>query len=103
MGVGSRPLLFRVVGNQSAGFASYEVDTRAGQAPHAFIAALNPYLRQLVLKDVLNVQACYRAPKDEWPYHAELYSGGAAPGLVLDQHGSFVERFSPTARPADRV
>ena len=45
------------------------MDTRAGQAPHAFIAALNPYLRHLVLKDVLNVQACCRASKDKWPYH----------------------------------
>ena len=65
MGIGSHPLLFRVVGNQSAGFASYEVDTRAGQAPHAFIAVLSPYLRHLVLKVVLNVQA-NPAPARAW-------------------------------------
>jgi len=82
MGVGSRPLLFRVVGNQSARLASYEVDTRAGQALHGFIAALNPYLRHFVVKDVLNVQACCRAPKDEWPYHAEIYPGGHRMALI---------------------
>jgi hypothetical protein len=81
MGVGSRPLLFRVVGNQSAGLAPYEMDTRASKAPHAFIAALDPHLRHLVLKDVLNVQACCRASKDEWPYHVELYPGGRRQGL----------------------
>ena len=82
MGVGSRPLLFRVVGNQSARLASYEVDTRAGQAPHAYIGPLVGSLRRLIVEDVLNVQACCRAPKDEWPYHAEIYPGGHRMALI---------------------
>ena len=59
------------------------MDTRAGQAPDTNVAPLIPDLRRIVVKDVLNVPACHRAPKDEWPYYSDTYA--AWPSLELIQ------------------
>jgi hypothetical protein len=62
-------LLVRTGGNQTAGLAVHQVDTSAGQAPHAYIGPLVASLRRLIVEDVLNVQTGCRASEDEWAYH----------------------------------
>jgi hypothetical protein len=74
-------LLVRFVGNQTAVLAAYQVDTRTGQAAHAYIGSRVLGVRSVIVEDVLNVQACCRASEDEWPYHAEAYPHRRRPGL----------------------